>query len=51
MTRSNCRRAYDVSADLTLVVAAQNMEHDEISGYGTHERVAGQVGRPTSLNS
>ena len=34
------------SADLSLIAAAQKVEHYEISGYGTARTLAGQAGRP-----
>jgi Mn-containing catalase len=37
----------DVEADLTLIAAAQKVEHYEISGYGTARTLAIQAGLPT----
>lgn len=34
------------AADLSLIAAAQKVEHYEISGYGTARTLAGQAGRP-----
>jgi Mn-containing catalase len=34
----------DVAADLSLIAAAQKVEHYEISGYGTARTMAGQIG-------
>jgi Mn-containing catalase len=36
----------EASADLTLIAAAQKVEHYEISGYGTARTLAGQAGLP-----
>ena len=36
----------DVAADLSLIAAAQKVEHYEISAYGTARTMAGQIGRP-----
>jgi len=36
----------DVAADLSLIAAAQRVEHYEISAYGTARTMAGQVGQP-----
>ena len=46
--RKSCRkeRTRRCAADLTGIAAAQQVEHYEISGYGTSRARAGQIGRP-----
>jgi Mn-containing catalase len=36
----------DIAADLSLIAAAQKVEHYEISAYGTARTMAGQIGQP-----
>jgi Mn-containing catalase len=36
----------DAAADLSIIAAAQKVEHYEISAYGTARALAGQIGRP-----
>jgi Mn-containing catalase len=36
----------DAAADLSLIAAAQKVEHYEIASYGTARTLAGQIGRP-----
>jgi Mn-containing catalase len=36
----------DIGADLSLIAAAQKVEHYEISAYGTARTMAGQIGQP-----
>jgi manganese catalase len=36
----------EIAADLSLIAAAQKVEHYEISAYGTARTMAGQIGQP-----